>query len=83
MLPTARTPGSSAGPSTSAKEKGKARAADGEMEVGGEGEPSECLDLANNPMAEDGGDLDGDNYTNSESEEGGGGISARAGIGRR
>ena len=72
---TARTPGSPPGPSISAKGKGKARATDGDMEVDGEGDPSKHLDLANNPMAEDEGDLDDDNYTGSDSESSEGGDS--------
>ena len=53
---------------SSAKGKGKARATDEDMEVDGEGGSSSHVDLSNNPMAEDEGDLDDDNYTGSDSE---------------
>ena len=54
--------------SAAAKGKGKARATDDDMEIDGEGEPANRLDLSNNPMAEDEGDVDDDNYTGSDSE---------------
>ena len=69
---TARTSVSPPGPSISSKGKGKARATDDDMEVDG---PSKHLDLVNNPMAEDEGDLDDDNYTGSDSESSDGGDS--------
>jgi len=51
----------------SVKGKGKARATDDDMEVD-EGGTTNRLDILNNPMAEDEGDLDDDNYTGSDSE---------------
>ena len=63
-----QTPGSDLVPSSSAKGKGKARATDEDMEVDGKGGISNRADLSNNPMAEDEGDLDDDNYTGSNSE---------------
>ena len=67
---TAKTPASAPAPSASAKGKGKgkARATDEDMEVDGEDEAANNLDLSNNPMAEDEGDVDDDNYTDSDSE---------------
>ena len=65
---TTRTPGSAPAPSASAKGKGKARATDDDMEIDGEGGVPNHLDLSNNPMAEDEGDVDDDNYTGSDSE---------------
>ena len=56
-------------PSSSAKGKGKARATGEDMDVDGEGESSSHVDLSNNPMAEDEGDLDDDDYTGSDSEQ--------------
>ena len=64
---TAQT-SSAPAPSSSAKGKGKARATGDDMEVDGEGETSGHADLSNNPMAEDEGDLDDDNFTASDSE---------------
>jgi hypothetical protein len=64
---TAKTPASTLAPSSSAKGKGKARATDEDMEVDSEG-GTHRFDLSNNPMAEDEGDLDDDNYTGSDSE---------------
>ena len=64
---TTRTSASAPAPSASAKGKGKARATDDDMEVDGEGEAIGHLDLSNNPMAEDEGDVDDDNYTTSDS----------------
>jgi hypothetical protein len=66
-------------PSKSAHGKGKARATDEDMEVDGEGEPTGHLDLSNNPMAEDEGDLDDDNYIGSDSESSDGGESEGGG----
>jgi len=63
-----QTPASAPVPKPSAKGKGKARATDDDMEVDGEGGATKQPDLSNNPMAEDEGDLDDDNYTNSDSE---------------
>jgi len=63
-----QTPASTAMPSSSAKGKGKARATDEDMEVDGEGGTSSRIDLSNNPMAEEEGDLDDDNYHGSDSE---------------
>ena len=65
---TTKTPASALAPSTSAKGKGKARATDDDMEVDGEDGATKNIDLANNPMAEDEGDVDDDNYTDSDSE---------------
>ena len=67
---TAKTPASAPAPSASAKGKGKgkARATDEDMEVDGEDKAANNLDLSNNPMAEDEGDVDDDNYTDSDSE---------------
>ncbi|KAF9649284.1 hypothetical protein BDM02DRAFT_3260491 [Thelephora ganbajun] len=65
---TTRTPASDPTPSSSVKGKGKARATDENMEVDGGGGTTNQLDLSNNPMAEDEGDLDDDNYTGSDSE---------------
>ncbi|KAF9789565.1 hypothetical protein BJ322DRAFT_1105422 [Thelephora terrestris] len=56
------------GQSSSANGKGKARATDDDMEVDGEGGTTDRVDLANNPMAEDEGDLDDDDFTGSDSE---------------
>lgn len=66
---TTTTTGTSSAPapSSSAKGKGKARATDDDMEVDGEGGTSSHADLSNNPMAEDEGDLDDDNFTASDS----------------
>jgi len=63
-----QTPASAPVPKPSAKGKGKARATDDDMEIDGEGGATKQPDLSNNPMAEDEGDLDDDNYTNSDSE---------------
>jgi hypothetical protein len=65
---TSRTPTSTPALPSSAKGKGKARATDDDMEVDGEGGATNQVDLANNPMAEDEGDLDDDDFTNSDSE---------------
>lgn len=65
---TAASSASAPTPSSSAKGKGKARATDDDMEVDGEGGATKILDLSNNPMAEDEGDVDDDNYTESDSE---------------
>lgn len=62
------TPTSAPAPSKSSKGKGKARATDDDMEVDGEGGTRSKADLSSNPMAEDEGDLDDDNYTGSGSE---------------
>ena len=63
---TTKTSASAPAPSASAKGKGKARATDEDMEVDEEG--GDHLDLSNNPMAEDEGDVDDDNYTATDSE---------------
>ena len=65
---TTKTPAAAPTPSRSTRGKGKARATDDDMEVDGEGEVIGRLDLSNNPMAEDEGDVDDDNYTGSDSE---------------
>ena len=65
---TTKTPATAPTPSRSARGKGKARATDDDMEVDGEGGATNHLDLSNNPMAEDEGDVDDDNYTGSDSE---------------
>ena len=65
---TAKTSTSAPAPSPHTKGKGKARATDDDMEVDGEDATTNNLDLSNNPMAEDEGDLDDDNYTGSDSE---------------
>ena len=64
----AKTSASAPTPSAFVKGKGKARATDDDMEVDGEGGTTKQLDLVNNPMAEDEGDLDDDNFTGSDSE---------------
>ena len=66
-------------PSKSIQGKGGARATDEDMEIDGEGEPTGHLDLLNNPMAEDEGDLDDDNYTGPDSELSDGGESEGGG----
>ena len=65
---TTKSSSSAPTPSSSANGKGKARASDDDMEIDGEGGPSDHVDLTNNPMAEDEGDLDDDNFTGSDSE---------------
>ena len=64
---TARASASTPTPSASVKGKGKARATDDDMEVDEEGRTAKRLDLSNNPMAEDEGDLDDDDFTGSDS----------------
>ena len=65
---TTQIPSSAPAPSPSVKGKGKARATNDDMEVDGEDGTTNRLDLSSNPMAEDEGDLDDDNYTGSDSE---------------
>ena len=65
---TTKTPAAAPTPSRSTRGKGKGRATDDDMEVDGEGGATNHLDLSNNPMAEDEGDVDDDNYTGSDSE---------------
>ena len=67
-LAATSSPASAPAPSRSSKGKGKARATDDDMEIDGEGGTTNKLDLVSNPMAEDEGDLDDDNFTDSDSE---------------